>query len=454
MRRVLGRYHRIMSMAGEDSPARTDLLSDLRAALDGDPFPFEHGVLASLESVATSPEPIWDHAIQDGLKIYRADFGVLVKVWRAGNRQREEQRHMGKSMWAIDYLTNTRRFLQSWSLLGRASGDIRRMDRDNQGVFASGLLAHINHMKDDRLKTGSDLIVQAARGYVRGKAGKWEQRYKPCEIVLFEDLSRYRMRTDRPRRENSRLMKWAHRGVPQEVKMQGELYGQHVEDTPAAFSSRYHARMNTPGLRCRVIKKADTDDEFFRDMLSKDGIDLDDFDSGDLVPWQGGEMFACVGSGGKLASIHADINAAQNLQRRFWTRYSEPFRVPCNLVLEDGEEYWVPRSLGKRLVGAMEGSGILISTGHDTGSCRWEPVTKQRYKRLGGGSGSGEEGSSDPDMEEIEALAESAIERSSEYETFFRDPSGHVLPSGLWYPRKTFWGIVKAKTRKALNLAP
>ena len=188
MRRVLGRYRRIMSMAGEDSSARTKLLSDLRDALDGDPFPFEHGVLASLESVATSPEPIWDQAIQDGLKIYQADFGVLVKVWRAGNRQREEQRHMGKSMWAIDYLTNTRRFLQSWSLLGRASGDIRRMDRDKQGVFASGLLDHIDHVKDDRLKTGSDLIVQAARGYVRDKAGKWEQRYKPCEIVLFEDL--------------------------------------------------------------------------------------------------------------------------------------------------------------------------------------------------------------------------------------------------------------------------
>ena len=56
-------------------------------------------------------------------------------------------------------------------------------------------------------------------------------------------------------------------------------------------------------------------------------------------------------------------------------------------------------------------------------------------------------------MEEIEALAESVIELSGEYETFFCDPSGHVLPSGLWYPSKTFWGIVKAKTRKALNLA-
>ena len=78
-------------------------------------------------------------------------------------------------------------------------------------------------------------------------------------------------------------------------------------------------------------------------------------------------------------------------------------------------------------------------------------MTKQRYKKLGGGAGSDEGGSTDPDMEELEALAEAAIERSGQYETFFRDPSGHVLPHELWYSSKTFWSIVKAKTRKALK---
>lgn len=451
MWRVLARYRRIMRMAGEGASFRGELLTELKAALDDDSFAFELDLVAPLNEAASSPQPVWDQAINDCLKAYRRDFGPLVKAWRSSNRRRENERHMGKSMWAIDYLTNTRRFLMRWSLLGRTSGDIRRLGRDKQGVFASGLLDHINHMKADRLKTGSDLIVQAARGYIRGKGGKWEQGFEPCQIVLFEDLSRYRMRTDRPRRENSQLMKWAHRGIPLEVEMQGELYGLHIVDTAAEFSSRYHARLNTPGVRSRVLAKADFENDFFRDMLSKDGIDLDDYQPGELVPWLGGEMFSCLDGDGALVRTHADINAAQNLQRRFWTRFAEPFRLPCNLVREDGDQYWVPRNLGKRLLGGMGGTGILVATGHDSGSCRWEPVTPQRYKNLGGSSGSEETASSDPDMEELEALAQAAIERSGDYDTFFRDPSGNVLPSYLWYPSKAFWSIVKAKTLKALK---
>ena len=156
------------------------------------------------------------------------------------------------------------------------------------------------------------------------KDENWEQRFKPCEIVLFEDLSRYRMRTDRPRRENSQLMKWAHRGVPAEVKMQGQLYGVHIEDTPAGFSSRYQARRNTPGIRCRVLTKADFEDSFLREALARDNINIDEYSAGDLVPWNGGEYFASLSRGGGVTRIHADINAAQNLQRRFWTRYAEP----------------------------------------------------------------------------------------------------------------------------------
>ena len=126
---------------------------------------------------------------------------------------------MEKSMWAIDYLTNCRRFLLSWSLLGPESGDVWKLDRDRRGPFSAELLERINNIKEDRLKTGAAPIVQASRGYVPDKDENWEQRFKSCEIVLFEDLSRYRMRTDRPRRENSQLMKWAHRGVPAEVKI-------------------------------------------------------------------------------------------------------------------------------------------------------------------------------------------------------------------------------------------
>ena len=48
------------------------------------------------------------------------------------------------------------------------------------------------------------------------------------------------------------------------------------------------------------------------------------------------------------------------------------------------------------------------------------------------------------------SLAEELIELSDDRETYFRDPSGVILPDTLWYPSKTFWSIVNNKTRSAL----
>src|SRR4029079_6267760 len=130
------------------------------------------------------------------------------------------------------------RLLLRWSLMGRRGGDGRRQDRIARGVFASRLLGPIDALKETRLKTGADMITQAARGYQRDHAGRWRRAHPACDLVLFEDLSRYRTLTDRPRRESSRLMLWAHGAMPGEVRMQGELYGVAVADTGAAFSSR------------------------------------------------------------------------------------------------------------------------------------------------------------------------------------------------------------------------
>ena len=51
---------------------------------------------------------------------------------------------------------------------------------------------------------------------------------------------------------------------------------------------------------------------------------------------------------------------------------------------------------------------------------------------------------------ELDAIAEDIIEMSDDYETFFRDPSGIILPNDVWYPRLTFWSIVATKIRSAL----
>ena len=178
-------------------------------------------------------------------------------------------------------------------------------------------------------------------------------------MILFEDLSRYRMRTDRPRRENSQLMQWAHRSVPDMVGMQGEVYGiqdrrdagsarrvtrsqrlpaAYCLETSAAFSSRYRAATMTPGIRCHPLRQQDLEDQGFLDLIpppNGKNVRANRPDRvcrpGDLVPLGGGEVLVCL-DGSRLARIHADINAAQNLQRRFWTQHGDAYRLPCSRV--------------------------------------------------------------------------------------------------------------------------
>ncbi|MBI1922408.1 MAG: type V CRISPR-associated protein Cas12b [Geobacter sp.] len=448
LKRGLSRYRGIYELASLQSPEeRTVVLDRLSNASEAtDPWPFERPILAGLEKVVEYKPDKWEAQVKSALHGFRREYGEVVREWRHRTRPRSETRSHGKSVWAIEYLTDVRRFLQGWTLLGEGSGDIRRLDREKRGKFAGRLLRHLESVKDDRLKTGADLIVQAARGYLRDDTGNWQPKYASCHAVLFEDLSRYRMKTDRPRRENSLLMRWAHRQIPDIVKMQGEIYGIHTCDTAAAFTSRYHAATGTPGIRCHPLTEADLANPWLRQIIEQENpaISWDSQKPGSLVPLAGGELFVCLNKHGGLTSIHADINAAQNLQRRFWTRHGDPIRIPCRKVIINGEDRWLPKNMAKRLYGALGGYGWLVPTGHDSGSCRWEKLTPKAWKAVGGEAPQ-EESAGD------ELLSEDVMETTGEVVVMFRDPSGvAVKPHSLWFPAKYFWSIVKSRTTGAI----
>lgn len=454
MRRTLSRYRSYYEMSLLTCPEeRLTKLNDCLETLQGtDGWDFEIPLLEELKASVYACQSTWKNQLEATKRKYRHAFGLVVREWRRRHRDGKGGKSVGKSMWGIDHITEVRRFLQGWTLLGTGRGDIRRLDRQKRGVFASRLLDHLEGMKDDRLKTGADLIVQAARGYLRDEKGRWQKKYQPCHAVLFEDLSRYRMKTDRPRRENTLLMRWAHRAVPEVVRLQGELYGINICNTSAAFSSRYHASSQTPGIRCHPIATGDLDNIGLRLAIQNEnpGIDLDKFKVGDLVPLSGGEVFVCLkDQSGKLSHLHADINAAQNLQRRFWTRHADPFRLPCCKVLVKGEERWVPRSFGKRVMGALGSYGWLVPTDHESGSCRWVPIKPAMWRSLGSFASNDE--AVDDRLAEFEGIEEEMLESTGEVIVFFRDPSGVVLPGELWYPAKMFWGTVKARTSSKLK---
>lgn len=234
--------------------------------------------------------------------------------------------------------------------------------------------------------------------------------------------------------------------------MQAELHGVHVTETGAAFSSRFHAATHTPGIRVHPVRKKDLGDAWLLDLIerSNPGLKRDGLVPGELVQMDGGELFSCCAADG-VATVHADINAAQNMQRRFFTRHVDAFRIVARKVRVDGADVWVPRSMGKRLLGALGSHGKLVPTGHESGSCRFEKLTAREWGRLSGEKTADDESVGSEEEEILASLEEEALEQTGEVIVFFRDPSGVVLPRELWYPLKVFWGIVKTTTLARLR---
>ncbi|MFC1591220.1 type V CRISPR-associated protein Cas12b [Thermodesulfobacteriota bacterium] len=382
--------------------------------------------------------------------------------------------HGGKSIWMLDYLDAVRRLILSWNLRGRTYGAVNRQDKKLFGTIASGLLHHINQLKADRVKSGADLIVQAARGYIPRENGSgWQKKFEPCRVILFEDLARYRFRVDRPRRENSQLMKWNHREILTEATMQAELYGMVVETTAAGFSSRYLASSGAPGVRCRYLKDDDFENGFPKNYVvfelqwmlgnckdknsdEKQKALKNKLKPGMCIPWSGGELFATIKDGtDAIHFIHADINAAQNLQRRFWNRCGEAYRITCNKVSKDGvDAYELAQTPGARLLGALQ----QLKNGSSPFYLELDPTAQsnreQYVMELSGDKRSKIKAENDDtsmeDTELEDALAEISEDSVSRGETFFRDPSGILADSKHWIPSKQYWSMVKKKIWKGM----
>ena len=456
LRSALTRYRNLRDLLGEEEADRAEAHQALIEPAHVNGFPFELPIIGSLKAHLSQPRPVWEGEITKAVQSWRAGFSPILSEWRRTNRSKDTRKHYGKSMWAIEHLTETRRLLQSWSLLAGKSGQINRWDREYQGVFAQHLLDHLDGIKDDRMKSGADMLVQAARGYLRNDEGRWEQRYEPCHVVLFEDLSRYRTRQDRPKRENSQLMKWAHRGFRLETDMQAQVYRIATADLDASYTSRFRAKDGSPGHRLTPLTKAILSDATRMEWITRDneGIDVSKLQPGMLVLDPGGPLLGTLENGG-LVTLQADINAAHSLQKRFWTRFghAQILRSCQKTKMPDGSVVWVPRSMAKRIKGTMDGFGVLIETGHESGSARWETKTLREYKKLGGSEGANAAPSDDTDAE-LEELAEALelIKKEQEISNFFMDESGNILPDGLWYPSKTFWGIVKSKIYAKLKV--
>ncbi len=429
-------------------------------------------LLHALSADVEKPLAEWDAEIRRIHKQAEKELASTVAKWRKQTRPRAANQidrlqrrgyHGGKSAWMIEYLENVRRFLQGWSRHGRHYGQINRADRERQGTFAARLLDHINALKHDRIKSGTDLIVQAARGYVPIKPKGWVQKFKPCRLILFEDLARYRFRTDRPRRENTQLMRWSHREIVREAELQGEIYGTLVGTTGAGFSSRFHGRTGAPGCRTRVLSEQDLQSagvqKYLELVAERFGLASNNFNVGARVPWDGGDDFVTLGDDHKPVVVHADLNAAQNLQRRFWNRHGEAYRISAVEIRHSDVAHWYPDRDGVRLRGAL--AQLIGSNGYarltpaeDGDGYELESVGRAQWAKATTGQDlSGDDAGLDElEVQLTEAVAEDNFQRGDAKAVFFRDPSGHLVRRDRWYEAKEYWGRVTRQLVKALGL--
>ncbi len=496
LRACVRRLGRLLTLAGRAGEDRRELLSDLRGAevIDTERARKVDALLppdrlTSLESRIADDDEAWREHVIVVHREWERNLGEAFSRWRRTHRIAGSLKGIGGlSFWWIGEIMETRRLMNSWSAHARIPGEIVRA-RDTWGNrkdpnarevdFDKRLLDHINRLKNDRLKKAADQLVMAALGYVyEDRKTRWVAKYPPCRVILFEDLSRYRFRTDRPRGENSQLMKWGHRAIAPLVAMQGDIFGIRIGNVGAEFTSRYHASTGAPGVRARQVRESELDEVWFARTILRDLVNrgrISEVESkeilalpaperrsgicrhvraGDIVAWPGGELFVTLS--GKMGTIrvHADINAAQNIQRRFWTRYGDPIRLSCAGVDTDGApgaEFYVPTSIGKRIERAL-GHGRLVPTG-DGIAYRWEPLTKRAWTTLvGAKNDEDDEDDEDEDDtadlgEELEALGSLTNERV----TFFRDPSGVFFAPDRWIPSVRFWSAVHSKIGEALE---
>lgn len=246
---------------GDFSNFRTlagDLFADLRSDLSH-----------ILTEIANLVVPLrgrkWQWLVRGSDSVY----GDLVAMADAGSHPKIRGQR-GLSMGRLEQIEDLRRmFLRYNRSLDREPGDPAKIGREDRGRDSGEpcqeLLEKIDNMKEQRVNQTAHLILAQALG-VRLKPhgidgaerdrrdlhGEYEKTpgREPVDLIVIEDLSRYRSSQGRAPSENSRLMKWAHRAIRDKLKMLAEEpFGIPLVEVVPAYSSRFHAGNGQAGAR-------------------------------------------------------------------------------------------------------------------------------------------------------------------------------------------------------------
>jgi len=237
--------------------------------------------------------------------------------------------------------------------------------------FGQSTLDALEHLRAQRVKQLASRIVEAALGVgrIRRFPGVKNPKRpdtpvdKPCHAIVIENLTHYRPEETRTRRENRQLMTWSSSKIKKYLAEACQLYGLHLREVTAAYTSRQDSRTGAPGLRCQDVPVK----EFMRSLFWRKEVaqaekkltagkgssyerllcELNqrwkDNSPGDgkraellRLPHKGGEIFVSAAPDSPAArGLQADLNAAANIGLRALTDPDWPgkwWHVPCNAV--------------------------------------------------------------------------------------------------------------------------
>jgi len=401
----------------------------------------------------------------------------------------------GLSMARLNFLDDVKNLVRRWSCRPRWPGDVRRVPEDAK--FDRCDTEHVDNLREHRAKLIAHADVAQALGFEQDlRRGLWRygdasgemlwhcperghfycakgdaraqraapadlneadalyphRAYDPAHVLVYEDLTRYKMSSDRPKNENAGLARWSHRRILGFAQHIGGLFGVPVTTVDARFSSRYCSQCGAPGCRAvrfdpawlnqgwmqRILQSNDIRDAAMKsvanDVRAKIAEKPNAFHREADRPWvlrDGGTHFVCANPNCPVRSapIDADENAAANIGLRF-LRGVDGVRAT---ISANGK---VAKSIGYVL------PGIMLTQAGGGDSSQGEP-----YWRDGSADGQSA-GSSRKRRESREKRApESNIEEENEDASgrtryLFRDPSGGLRCRDHWFEGKVFWGVV------------
>jgi hypothetical protein len=398
----------------------------------------------------------------------------------------------GMSMSRLNFLDDVKNVVRRWSCRPRWPGDVRRVPEDAK--FDRCDTEHLDKLREHRAKLIAHTDVAQTLGFEQDlRRGLWRFQgasegmlwhrperghfylengdariqcappaglyeaeclhprpaYAPAHVLVYEDLTRYKMSSDRPKNENAGLARWSHRRILQFAQHIGGLFGIPIATVDARFSSRYCSRCGAPGCRAvrfdpawlnqswmqRILQSSDIRDAAMKSVANAVRTTL--ADSSDALqsvenrPWvlrDGGTHFVCSNRGCTIhqAPIDADENAAANIGLRF-LRGTDGLRATISAS-----------GIVARSIGFFPPDKILVvPDARETKPA--EPYWIEQAKGQETRKRRGTSATVDHVQPAVLELSADSDDDATGGQVLFRDPSGCFRPRDRWYEGRVFW---------------